>query len=171
MLLNLEIGIDQIIRQTEGFDDNLRQKLFDSQMNSWAMMFSSGLLEDKPSIISNDEVSGLYNSIKNEVEQYLGHWDVDMSITDDGGSFTFNWGAVIPVANAGSTITYELEILTSEVGMMSTFPKIVLASAEQSGVVILPHTERDVVIVANINAKDENGLTSFSSVTKRLPKP
>ena len=48
------------IRQTEGFDDDLRRKMLDIQMNSWSMMFSSGLLEEKPDLISNDAVSDLY---------------------------------------------------------------------------------------------------------------
>ena len=52
------------ISQTAGFDDNVNQKLFDAQMNAWSLMFSSGLLEEKPSIITNDEVSALYTCIK-----------------------------------------------------------------------------------------------------------
>ena len=48
------------IRQTAGFDDNKAQKLFDAQMNSWAMMFSSGLLTTVPTIISGDQASKLY---------------------------------------------------------------------------------------------------------------
>ena len=51
-------------RQREGFDDNKYQKLFEAQMNAWALMFSSGLLETKPSIISNDSASALYNTLK-----------------------------------------------------------------------------------------------------------
>jgi len=54
-------------RQREGFDDDLRRKMLDIQMNSWAMMFSSGLLTDKPGVIANDEVSSLYNYMKNRV--------------------------------------------------------------------------------------------------------
>jgi len=50
-------------RQIAGFNDNIRQKLFEAQMNAWAMMFSSGLLEEKPSIITNDSVTALYNSM------------------------------------------------------------------------------------------------------------
>jgi len=56
-----EIRLKQ--RQIQGFDDNLKQKLFEIQMNSWAMMFSSGMLEEKPTIIANDEVTRLYNCI------------------------------------------------------------------------------------------------------------
>ena len=48
----------------EGFDDNKHQKLFEAQMNAWALMFSSGLLTTQPSIISNDSASALYNTLK-----------------------------------------------------------------------------------------------------------
>ena len=51
-------------RQIEGFDDNKYQKLFESQLSSWALMFSSGLLTEKPTIISNDSASTLYNTLK-----------------------------------------------------------------------------------------------------------
>ncbi len=167
----------QIIRQTEGFDDNLRQKLFDSQMNSWSMMYSSGLLEDKPSIISNDEVSGLYNSIKNEVEQYLGHWDKEISVVSTPGAtptddvtMVFSWGTVIPNDNAGSSITYEIEVLSSEDGMLTGYPLITPANASTVDIIITPSEKYDITISANINAKDENGVTSFSSVTKKITK-
>ena len=56
-------------RQREGFDDDLRRKMLDIQMNTWAMMFSSGLLTEKPSIIQNDEVSDLYCYMKEQVLQ------------------------------------------------------------------------------------------------------
>jgi len=63
---NTELAQAQIVlteRQTEGFDDNKKQKLFEAQMNSWALMFSSGTLTTKPAIISNDSVSDLYNDL------------------------------------------------------------------------------------------------------------
>jgi len=50
-------------RQIEGFDDNKAMKLFEAQMNAWAMMFSSGILKEKPSIITSDAVSSLYGCI------------------------------------------------------------------------------------------------------------
>ena len=50
-------------RQREGFDDNKYQKLFETQMNSWGLMFSSGLLTQKPAIISSDKASELYNEL------------------------------------------------------------------------------------------------------------
>ncbi len=55
------------IRQEEGFDDDLRRKMLDIQMNTWAMMFSSGLLTEVPEIISSDEVSDLYCFMKEQV--------------------------------------------------------------------------------------------------------
>ena len=50
-------------RQKEGFDDNKYQKLFESQINAWGLMFSSGLLTEKPSIIASDKVSALYTQL------------------------------------------------------------------------------------------------------------
>ena len=63
-LLVKQANIDLLNRQREGFDDNKHQKLFEAQMNAWALMFSSGLLETKPQIISNDSASTLYNTLK-----------------------------------------------------------------------------------------------------------
>ncbi len=59
-----QANIDLLNRQKEGFDDNKYQKLFEAQMSAWALMFSSGLLTDKPTIISNDSASALYNTLK-----------------------------------------------------------------------------------------------------------
>ena len=59
-----QANIELLNRQKEGFDDNKNQKLFEAQMNAWALMFSSGLLETKPEIISNDSASALYNTLK-----------------------------------------------------------------------------------------------------------
>lgn len=59
-----QANIDLLNRQKEGFDDNKYQKLFEAQMNAWALMFSSGLLTTQPSIISNDSASALYNTLK-----------------------------------------------------------------------------------------------------------
>ena len=59
-----QANIDLLDRQRQGFDDNKYQKLFEAQMNAWALMFSSGLLTTKPQIISNDSASALYNALK-----------------------------------------------------------------------------------------------------------
>ena len=51
------------IRQKQGFDDKLKMDLTKMQLDNWSMMFSSGLLDKKPDIISNDDVSLLYGDI------------------------------------------------------------------------------------------------------------
>ena len=58
-----QANIDLLNRQKEGFDDNKYQKLFEAQMNAWALMFSSGILETKPRIINDDKVSALYDTL------------------------------------------------------------------------------------------------------------
>jgi len=50
-------------RQREGFDDNKNQKLFETQMNAWSLMFSSGILPEKPTIIEDQEASRLYKHL------------------------------------------------------------------------------------------------------------
>lgn len=50
-------------RQIEGFDDNKLQKLFESQISSWGLMFSSGMLEEKPAFITGTQVTDLYNKL------------------------------------------------------------------------------------------------------------
>ena len=62
-----DIQVQVYQRQKQGFDDNLKQKLFETQMGAWSTMFNSGLLTDKPAVISNDEASALYNSFKTEL--------------------------------------------------------------------------------------------------------
>ena len=59
-----QANIDLLNRQKEGFDDNKHQKLFEAQMNAWALMFSSGLLTTQPLIIRDDAVTDLYNTLK-----------------------------------------------------------------------------------------------------------
>lgn len=61
--LNIEKQTELYQRQKEGFDDNKYQKLFESQLNAWGLMFSSGMLTEKPSIITSDEVSQLYTQL------------------------------------------------------------------------------------------------------------
>ena len=58
-----QANIDLLNRQRDGFDDNKHQKLFEAQMNAWALMFSSGILETKPRIINDDKVSALYDTL------------------------------------------------------------------------------------------------------------
>jgi len=54
-------------KQVKSFDQNVQLKLFKAQMDTWGVMFGSGMLDKKPSIITNDQVSSLYNQIKNSV--------------------------------------------------------------------------------------------------------
>ena len=61
--LNIEKQTELYQRQKEGFDDNKYQKLFESQLNAWGLMFSSGMLTEKPAIITSDRVSQLYNEL------------------------------------------------------------------------------------------------------------
>ena len=61
--LSIEKQTELYQRQKEGFDDNKYQKLFDSQINAWGLMFSSGMLTEKPAIITGDKVSQLYNTL------------------------------------------------------------------------------------------------------------
>ena len=61
--LNVEKQTELYQRQKEGFDDNKYQKLFESQINAWGLMFSSGMLTEKPSIITGDKVSQLYTQL------------------------------------------------------------------------------------------------------------
>jgi len=56
---------DLYARQIQGFDENKNQKLFEAQLNSWGLMFSSGMMEEVPSIITNDALSKLYCEIQN----------------------------------------------------------------------------------------------------------
>ena len=62
-----EVQVRLTERQIVGFDDNKAQKLFDAQMNAWAMMFSSGLMDQVPGIISGDKVSQLYCKLSSEI--------------------------------------------------------------------------------------------------------
>ena len=59
-----DANIALLNRQKLGFDDNKHQKLFEAQMNAWALTFSSGLLTTIPDIISNNSATALYNTLK-----------------------------------------------------------------------------------------------------------
>ena len=62
-LKNAEIATQN--RQKQGFDDNMKLKMLETQLNAWSMMFSSGLLTTSPSMITSDEASTLYTNLKN----------------------------------------------------------------------------------------------------------
>lgn len=54
-------------KQKAGFDDNRRQKLFEATVNSWALAYSSGILDTAtlPSFINNTDMADLFTTIKN----------------------------------------------------------------------------------------------------------
>ena len=53
-------------KQKAGFDDNRRQKLFEASVNSWALAYSSGILDSAilPSFINNTDMSDLFSTLK-----------------------------------------------------------------------------------------------------------
>ena len=53
-------------KQKAGFDDNRRQKLFEATVNSWALAYSSGILDTTilPSFINNTDMTTLFTTIK-----------------------------------------------------------------------------------------------------------
>jgi len=63
----VDANVALIQRQTKGFDDNMKQKMLEIQLNAWSLMFSSGLLTTSPALITNDEASTLYTNLKTEL--------------------------------------------------------------------------------------------------------
>lgn len=61
--LSIEKQTELYQRQKEGFDDNKYQKLFETQINAWGVMFSSGMLTEKPLIIESQQASKLYTKL------------------------------------------------------------------------------------------------------------
>ena len=61
--------ISLILRQIKNLDDQLLISLLSTQLNAWSVMFNSGLLEAEPGIIKNDEVTSLYNTIKDNINK------------------------------------------------------------------------------------------------------
>ena len=53
-------------KQKAGFDDNRRQKLFEATVNSWALAYSSGILDKAilPSFINNTDMTSLFTTLK-----------------------------------------------------------------------------------------------------------
>ena len=56
------------IRQTEGFDENIRLQLFKAQLDGYAMIYNSGLLtgqdEILPDVFKNRELASIYKELK-----------------------------------------------------------------------------------------------------------
>lgn len=143
-------------RQEQGFDDNLRQKLFETQMNSWAMMFSSGLLEYEPQVIKDQEATELYKEILASIgtSSALGYWTQTLAASvPDGGSTTLSWGTV-----SGATL-YTIYASTSE-GMVTGFPKIVSAGGNTTCPITAP---AGVAVTYTFEIIATNGSESRSS--------
>ena len=60
---------ENVIRATANFDDEILAKLLDVQYRGWSEAFKSGLLEDIPSILKNDELSELYHSERERISK------------------------------------------------------------------------------------------------------
>jgi len=101
-------------RQIQGFDDNINQKLVELQMNAWSVMYSSGLLTEKPDVISSDALSELYDDLVATVNPTLalisGPGSLEPSKTYtyliDNFSVIPDPSTAVVVASAGGTIAY-----------------------------------------------------------------
>jgi len=54
-------------KQAEGFDDNARQKLYDTQIQAWSMVFADADLDDVTPSVTDDEIDSTYDAIKNNL--------------------------------------------------------------------------------------------------------
>ena len=128
-------------RQLLGFDDNARQKLYEAQMNAWALMYSSGLVANFPDHINNTASEKLVEDIKASIgvgSNPIGYLDRALTATEyDGTSTTLSWGSAI-----GAT-TYIL-YAGSYKGQLSGFPKIVAANGTET--ISLPLPEEDTTM-------------------------
>jgi hypothetical protein len=61
-------------RQAEGFNDNANQKLYETQMQTWAMVFADAQLTDINPTITNQEVCDSYHRLKARLK---GTWNND----------------------------------------------------------------------------------------------
>ena len=132
-------------RQESGFDDNVRQKLYEAQINSWALMFSSGLIEDFPTHLNNGKVGQLAIDIENAIGgtgDTIGYFTEELTATSgtSGGTSTISWGSV-----AGASI-YTLYASSTSGGVVG-YPKTVSANGNDS---------------FNIPTVEDNGFETFS---------
>ena len=163
-LLNKQATEDLTRRQIEGFDDNARQKLYEAQMNAWALMFSSGLLSDKPKHIEDQSAGVLYYDIKDKIDgtvsNPLGAWTRSLSATQVVGSIsTASWGAV-----ANATI-YTLYVDDNN-GALAGYPKTVNANGTEPVTIPTPPVDTSVRYSFRIDASD--GQTSRTSTYSLL---
>lgn len=158
-------------RQIQGFDDNTRQKLFDAQVNSWALMFSAGLLEAHPTFIDNDAVTRLAQEIEDSINgtsgTNLGQWTQNIVATNgaSGGTSTLSWGSV---SGASTYVLYA----NSSTGGMSGYPKTVTVnSTDTFNIPVIPNneTERFTFIISAIDAAGIKRKDSSTTITVAGP--
>ena len=154
-ILNKQATASLTVRQEEGFDDNARQKLYEAQMNAWALMFSSGLLEDMPDHITGGAAERIQQDIENAINgsvgDPLGMFTIDLSATAvSGGSTTITWGTV-----AGASI-YTLYVKNNE-GSLPGYPKSVTASGTDTATIVTPEANTSVMYNMKIVALDATG--------------
>lgn len=53
--------------QAAGFDDNAKQKLYETQMAAWSMVFADTSLDVVTSSIAEDEITSVYSNLKSSV--------------------------------------------------------------------------------------------------------
>jgi len=66
-ICHIDAQRENVIRSTANYDDEILAKLLGIQYQGWAEAFKSGLLEDIPSILKNDELSELYHSERDRI--------------------------------------------------------------------------------------------------------
>lgn len=76
-------------RQKIGFNDNLFIKLFDAQMSNYAMIFSSGMLDDTilPQPLNANELLDVYKKFKEKAQVAPQEYAIDKRIVKPEGKF------------------------------------------------------------------------------------
>jgi len=64
----LDAQRENVIRSTAKMDDEVVAKILDSMLNSWAEAFKSGQLEYIPSIVNDDKITDVVNSMITRVD-------------------------------------------------------------------------------------------------------
>ena len=163
------------VRQTEGFDDNARQKLYEAQMNAWALMFSSGLIEEKPTHITNGNAGALAEQIRGSLggssapDNPLGVFTQEVTATaESGGTTTVTWGSV---SGASGYTLYA----SSSSGSLTGYPdSTVGANGSVDMTLIMPSAGQSLKYTFEIVAFDVAGqfakVSSFN-MTVSTPNP
>ncbi len=70
-------------RQIEGFNDNANQKLYDSQLNAWSMVFADTEMDVVTPSIVDSQICESYTRLRNRL---AGSWDEDGNFIAGGGT-------------------------------------------------------------------------------------